>query len=280
MDFIASQIVTEIDQAVVAKADTKHRNHLGASEIGEECCRALWYKFRWVKTIRFNGRMLRLFERGNREEAVFCELLRAAGWTVHEVDPDTGKQYRFSAVYGHFGGSMDAIGYAPAHLQGELGRGPLVLEFKTANKNATGKLMGAGVQREKPRHFYQMHLYGSAIGARLAVYLSVNKDNDELYCEVVLIDRTIADEMIDKATDIIIGSHEPFPRISDDPTFYKCKFCDYHAICHLGAPIEKNCRSCRHAVPGEQAQWVCQKHDAVIPADQIRKEHACWEGIV
>ena len=44
------------------------REHLGASLIGKPCGRALWFDFRWVTPSRFSGRMLRLFETGQREE--------------------------------------------------------------------------------------------------------------------------------------------------------------------------------------------------------------------
>ena len=36
--------------------------HLGASIIGKDCERALWYDFRWVTRWAFTGRMLRLFD--------------------------------------------------------------------------------------------------------------------------------------------------------------------------------------------------------------------------
>ena len=54
--------------------------------------------------------MLRLFETGTREEARRIQNLRATGATVLEVDPETGRQYRVSALGDHFGGSLDALG--------------------------------------------------------------------------------------------------------------------------------------------------------------------------
>jgi hypothetical protein len=55
------------------------RPHLGASQIGNDCNRALWYSFRWAVWPHFDGRTLRLFDRGQREEAVFVEELRRIG---------------------------------------------------------------------------------------------------------------------------------------------------------------------------------------------------------
>ncbi|HLT19976.1 MAG TPA: hypothetical protein VKZ96_11010, partial [Thermomicrobiales bacterium] len=67
------------------------RDHLGASLIGKSCTRALWYDFRWATPARHSGRILRLFETGQLEEARLVRDLRATGATVLEVDPETGR---------------------------------------------------------------------------------------------------------------------------------------------------------------------------------------------
>ncbi|GIX15396.1 MAG: hypothetical protein KatS3mg118_3355 [Paracoccaceae bacterium] len=85
------------------------RDHLGASLIGKSCARALWYDFRWATPARHTGRILRLFETGQLEEARLVRDLRATGATVLEVDPETGRQFRVEAHGGHFGGSLDAV---------------------------------------------------------------------------------------------------------------------------------------------------------------------------
>ena len=73
------------------------RDHLGASLIGKSCARALWYDFRWATPARHTGRILRLFETGQLEEARLVRDLRATGATVLEVDPETGRQFRVEA---------------------------------------------------------------------------------------------------------------------------------------------------------------------------------------
>ena len=71
-----------------AKKQT-HRPHLGASLIGHECDRYLWLTFRWAKLAEFEGRLLRLFDRGNREEPRIHEELRGIGVELHTMDGDT-----------------------------------------------------------------------------------------------------------------------------------------------------------------------------------------------
>ena len=92
-----------------ADASDGFRSHLGASLIGKECERALWYDFRWVTRSKHPGRLLRLFETGQLEEARMVLNLRRTGATVLEVDPETGRQFRVQAHGGHFGGSLDGL---------------------------------------------------------------------------------------------------------------------------------------------------------------------------
>ena len=78
------------------------REHLGASLIGKSCERALWYDFRWVTRAQFPGRILRLFETGQLEEARLVRNLRATGATVLDVDPETGRQWRVDSAWRAF----------------------------------------------------------------------------------------------------------------------------------------------------------------------------------
>jgi hypothetical protein len=86
----------------------EHREHLGASQIGHQCDRYLWYVFRWVNLPTFNGRLLRLFGTGKREEPRVYEELRGIGVELHTED--SGKQIECRDASGHFGGSIDGIG--------------------------------------------------------------------------------------------------------------------------------------------------------------------------
>src|ERR1700744_182429 len=88
------------------------RTHLGASKIGEECPRALYYSFHWVgedprpdnydkkgnlieTSAQNKARMQRLWNRGHVEEARFIALLLTIGCRVVQQD-SAGKQLRFA----------------------------------------------------------------------------------------------------------------------------------------------------------------------------------------
>ena len=129
--------------AYEADADDGFRQHLGASLIGKSCERALWYDFRWATPARFPGRMLRLFETGQLEEARLVRNLRRIGATVLEVDPETGRQWRVEAHGGHFGGSLDGVALGLL----EAPKTWHVLEFKTHSAKSFRELVAKGVRR-------------------------------------------------------------------------------------------------------------------------------------
>ncbi len=87
-DAVTKQVLTDIDSYCVKTYDGGHRAHLGGSQIGEECQRKLWYIFRWCYKEKFDGRMMRLFNRGHREEPRFLEWLEGIGAKVWADDLD------------------------------------------------------------------------------------------------------------------------------------------------------------------------------------------------
>lgn len=262
---IAEQLKYDINEYCVKEYTGEHRDHLGASVIGQECQRKIWYDFRWVKFEVFDGRMLRLFNRGHMEEELFIKWLRGIGVTVWEVDPATGKQFCIWGVNGHYGGSADSVGILPYFP--DL---PMLLEFKTHNTKSFTHLFANGLVKSKHQHYSQMCSYGKHYNFRYGLYVAVNKNDDDLYFEVVELDWRLAHDLTNKAQDII-QSQIPPPRIAENPAYYACKFCNKSDICWEGKPVEINCRSCKYAVPIEEAQWKCTLHNEIIPPEFIKQ---------
>ena len=89
--------------------ESRHQRRLGAASIGDECERKIWYKFRWAKKEKFDGRRLKLFNRGHREEPALIADLLCIGIEVLDVDPDTKRQWEFSGLGDHLVCKTDAI---------------------------------------------------------------------------------------------------------------------------------------------------------------------------
>lgn len=241
------------------------RNHLGASIIGKDCERDIWYSYRWAMVSNFSGRLLRVFETGQLAEARFVQNLRRIGATVLEVDPDTGRQFSVTAHGGHFGGSLDGIGHGLIEAPNTWH----VLEFKTHSEKSFHELANKRVFESKPQHYAQMQIYMRLMNLKRACYMAVNKNTDDLYIERIEIDTAYADRLLEKAKRIIQSATPP-ARISEDPHFYQCNMCSHAPICHQQEAVAVNCRTCLHSTPVEGG-WHCAKHDTMLTDRQQRK---------
>ena len=259
------------------------RGYLGASIIGRECDRFLWYTFRGCVKRNFDGRMYRLFETGQLAEARFVKELRAIGCTVHEVGPD-GKQFAVSAVGGHFSGHMDgcACGIPEAEKTWH------VLEFKTHNCKSFDKLISEGVAESKPEHLAQMQVYMGLSKMDRALYLAVNKDTDELYAERIKYDSTALKQIMDRA-ERIIRAQAPPERIANRLDDFRCRFCDARELCWgisttVAVPLPgKTCRTCCHATPemDGDARWSCAlDRTGFIPVQKGCQHHLLLPGLI
>ncbi|MCL7405925.1 hypothetical protein MWN63_08020 [Paradonghicola geojensis] len=267
LPYAPTPTLTAIYADYEARQGDGFRDHLGASILGKSCARALWYDFRWVTPARHSGRLLRLFETGQLEEDRLVRNLRATGATVLEVDPETGRQFRVEAHGGHFGGSLDgvAIGIIEAPKTWH------VLEFKTHGVKSFNELAAKGVALAKPQHCAQMQIYMHLTGITRALYVAVCKDTDALHIERIEADSAMAERLLDKAGRVIFAQHPP-ARISEDPAWFECRFCDHNAVCHEGGGAATTCRSCLHATPVEGG-WHCARHDRMLTA--LEQRAAC-----
>lgn len=240
----------------------KARPYLGASAIGGECKRALWYSFRWASKEDFDGRMYRLFQSGHLAEPRFIADLRAIGATVWDCDPATGKQFGASHFGGHMRGHCDGV------AKGIPGGGnkPHLLEFKTHSAKSFADLKKKGMQAAKPQHWAQCQWYMGKMNLDRALYLAVNKDTDELYSERIEFDQVEYEKILAKAESIIFAA-EPPPKISDDPKFFICNWCSHNAVCHGNRTPALSCRTCVHSTPEREGdgRWSCAKHGPEIP---------------
>lgn len=326
-------LIDTIDQTYKAKKDAAEgsfRRHLGGSMIGKACERELYYSFRWFKRPDFQGRMLRLFDRGHSEEFKNVALLRSVGievraytlslWyneTTHEYktlewDADLSggvgafipvthdewhveraeaegirlTQWRISDVNGHFGGSTDGEAVAPFDipvLEFVPGQGlvdttgeviphgeKFLLEFKTHNTKSFVNLVGEGVKAAKPIHWTQMQIYMHKRGYKFALYMAINKNDDDLHIEIVRYDPEEGPKLVAKAQRVIYADRVP-NRIGKHASWIDCKWCEFSKICHYGEQqdIDRNCRTCVNSVPVEDGQWKCKLWDLIIPVDAV-----------
>lgn len=253
------------------------RTYLGMSAIGHPCERWLWYSFRWAVREQFDCDTLWRLEDGHRSEDVMAARLRLVpGVQLRTIDPSTGQQFGAVDLGGHFRGHGDGL------ITGLL-QAPKALhvwEAKAVNDKKAGDLVKLKAKGEKqalaawdsvyyaqailymayfeaPRHY----LTASTPGARTMVSVRTDTDLDE------------ARRLRSKAERIITAA-EPLPRMSEDPTWYQCRWCAAHAICHGRKTMPAvNCRTCAHATPEmdtNAGRWSCALHKCDLTADEQR----------
>jgi hypothetical protein len=238
---------------------------MGASMLGHPCDRWLWLSFRWAVIQKFNGRMLRLFRRGQLEEMQVVRDLRSIGIDVQK----TGSQQSRVDFGAHVAGSIDGIAESGVPF-GDGNR--FVLEIKTHNKKSFDALENDGVQRAKPMHYAQMQVY--MLGTRIdyALYVAVSKDDDRIYTEAIKFNKDLANSLVERGKRIALSDRMPEP-LSGDPSWYVCKFCPAYEFCHKShVTREVNCRTCAHSTAKTDSTWRCERHDADgIPVEFQRK---------
>ena len=236
------------------------RPYLGVSILGHPCERWLWLQFRWAVREAFSGRMLRLFRRGQDEERSIARDLTHAGIEMSEcLDNQTLLNFGCH-ISGHPDGIAIGVPEAPrtAHL----------VEMKTHNDKSFQQLKKQGVEQAKPMHFVQMQIY--MLGRKLtrALYVAVNKNDDEYYMERLEYNPAVARKYLERGKRLVLDDRLP-PPLSNDPTWYQCGFCAAKDFCHHSHLIkEVNCRTCAHASALQDSTWQCALHKKIISTDE------------
>lgn len=201
------------------------------------------------------------------------------------------KQWGFTDHDGHFSGSSDGRIRWPDVLPEGWG----LQEFKTHSEKSFVALAGAleswrkhvtdpqknpftgkGVLTSKPQHYQQMQVYMHQLGLKWALYVAVCKNTDDLYTEIIYYKEEVALYLIERAKGII-GVQKAPPKLTQDPSWFECKFCAFREICHYAKEPQVNCRSCSFATPVADGRWRCNKFDAILPEGFV--EQACQEWV-
>jgi hypothetical protein len=252
---LADQVLEQTENSV------PHRPYLGMSAIGAPCDRALWYGFRWASPKRFDAATIKRFADGHATEAVAIARLKAVDCLeVHDISPDTGRQFGYEDHRGHFKGHMDGaiLGLLQAPKTWH------VLEIKAVSDTKLRELEKA---MEKVGEKLALRAWNETYYAQAVLYMDY-AGLDRHYSVVCTAGgrrwmgiRTNADpieakRLRSRALSIIVSDNPP-PKISESPDWYICKWCDHSAICHEGERPQIHCRTCLHASPADAGEWHC-----------------------
>lgn len=232
-------LLAALDNALIKQAASEPtRDYLGASSIGDDCSRKLWYRFQGHKDV-FDAPTLRRFQDGHDTEAKIISWLRLIdGLELHTET--MGKQYGFSDYSGKFKGHYDGVvrglPQAPKtwHIleikcvqEGTLSK---VGSFKHAEKliNDLGEKKTLEAWNKKYYAQAVLYMYYENLDRHITI-VSTPGGRDLLTFRTEA-NTKYAEALRDKAARII-NAQEPPERIGG-PDWWECKWCSFRSMCH------------------------------------------------
>ena len=238
------------------------RPHFGGSVVGHPCKRYVLYSFRWAHKSRIESRLNRIFRLGDAVEDILVKELNNLGYEVKHA------QARVGGYKGHAGGSIDGeVLIDSKHL----------FEAKSMKHSIFMEIQRKGCEEAKPQYYNQCQIYMGKRELLNTLFICMDKDTSELYIEIIGFDVFTYEMLLAKEEEVIDAVHiNNFPRISQNPSWFQCKFCDAKAVCHTGIMPEKNCRTCEHVELHEDGKWACGHYGNWLSQEEQEAGCADW----
>ena len=231
---IIDAISAELDKAIIEKnSERKKRTYLGGSSLGESCSRKIQYRYLGTESDEgrdFTANTLRIFQFGHEIEDSVAEWLKNANFDLRTEDKN-GEQFGFSIADGEIKGHIDGV-----ICGGPVNMGyPCLWENKSANDKKFREFMMKGVARTNQVYAAQIALYQAYMNLteHPCLFTVLNKNTSQIYYELVPFNKSLAQEMSDKAVNILDATKakETLPRVAYSRDFFDCKWCEFQDRC-------------------------------------------------
>ena len=226
-------ILREIDRGILEKQDKiPRRKYLGASSLGDECSRKIQYRYMGIKPDvdkKFDAKTLRIFAMGHVIEDLMAMYIRDCGFLLKTEK--NNEQFGFETGGGEIRGHIDGV-----IVGGPLNmKYPMLWECKSANDKKFNEFVKNGVANTNPVYAAQVALYQAYMDLteNPCMFTVMNKNNSEIYIELIDFNQNLAQTTSDKAVNILEATkaNEILPRIAQNDDFYLCKMCDFYQTC-------------------------------------------------
>lgn len=217
----------------------KPRSYVGASSIGDDCEKKLWYQLRKPELARERKAPLILAANdGHRGEDLFSTYMRQIEGINLITHGANGKQLGFSDLDGMFKGHCDGLilglPQAPKtqhvwehKVKKETGMGSYNELLKLKEKYDIKEVLAKWNYTYYCQAVIYMH-YFDCTRHYTTVALAGSRKFQSIRTNA---NPQLAKQLIAKAKRIIAYTSAPIG-ISNNPTFWKCKFCDFAEECH------------------------------------------------
>jgi hypothetical protein len=201
------------------------RQYLGASTIGSECLRRVQYD--WLVDPQHPTRTRDIFARGHFFEEVSRQHLKRSGFRF------APNEHRFVAAGGLFRGHVDGLLISGPVLSG-IGY-PCLWEHKCLSAKGWRSIERDGLEKAYPQYAAQIWIYQAYVGVteHPALFTATNADTCERLHTLLPFNAERAQAWSDRAVAVIEATRagELLPRITDDPTDWRCKMCGHRERC-------------------------------------------------
>ncbi len=201
------------------RATDEARNYIGASSIGSDCFRQIWYQFKGFESSGVSSKIRRTWSIGKHLEGLILDWLEDAGIEVARLWYDLSAENQ-----PYFQGHLDSVWT-------KKGEPFAIIEIKTAKNSSFNIFVNKGLKVWNPQYYAQIQAYMGMSGIFSAYILVLNKDNSDLSDELVLFDSGYYEKLKEKAA-MIYGATVTPPRIHGSPLYFKCKMCNFNKGCH------------------------------------------------
>jgi CRISPR/Cas system-associated exonuclease Cas4 (RecB family) len=220
--------MAELRLAIAAKhAEEKPRDYIGASMMGHECSRAIWYSGNNTKGQAWPVKTLLKFEDGHRTEDLMAERLRMLPFIrLHSQQAEIDLGF----IKGHIDGVIEGLCESIV---------PHVWECKAVDEDGFKKLQKAvavhgeyeAMKQWEHRYYVQAVLYMHGMGISRH-YLTVATPGGRDFMAVRTRENPAYAKSIIERGRRIAQSKEPPEKISLRPDHWQCRLCQYAGVCH------------------------------------------------
>lgn len=243
----------EIDDALnkISRSEPP-RSYIGASSVGHPCDAYLELCLRGFGESNLAPRSRRIFELGNILEPVIVNLLRTAGYIVQDVDPVTGKQWRWTLYGGHVACHADGKITDPRTGVTRL------LECKTMNSSKFNAFVKHGLSYSHAPYIGQATMLMGMSGIHEIMLVAYCKNDSRVAHEVVKFNEPMWQSIHSRILTVAQGNTTRLKRWKDS---WPCNGCHKLKACwDDNDKTDTNCRTCKHSTPDELGGWYCKFH--------------------
>jgi len=216
---VSKNVLSKKIEKMQSRDDKRTRDYIGASGIGAECLRQIWYEFKSYEAEEVPTKTRRTWAIGRHLEGLILDWLVEAGVEVIRTWPDLAAN-----DMPFFKGHLDSVWM-------KKGKPFAIIEIKTAKDASFNIFVKKGLRTWNPQYYAQIQSYMGMSGIHSAYILVLNKDNSDISDELVTFDEAFYKKLQEKALMVANAKVAP-PKINGSPLWYLCKMCKFNKICH------------------------------------------------